>query len=130
MSRHASSLTTNRPRTGESQFTQLHALQVAAVKQPTMFNGSDNDRQISREKLDQFAAVLKDKAGVESDVKVRCCGLPDCCIDRFHPTGSWQRKLRRRLLPDEGAPAVEILAAAASNPVTHTSADVLQRCSD
>ncbi len=36
-----------------------------------MFNGSDNDKQISREKLDQFAAVLKDKAGVQSDVKVR-----------------------------------------------------------
>jgi len=47
---------------------------VAGVKQPTMFNGSDNDQQISREKLQKFAAILKDKAGVESDVKV--CRLP------------------------------------------------------
>ena len=45
--------------------------EVAAVKQPTMFNGSDNDKQISREKLDTFATVLKDKAGVPSDCKVR-----------------------------------------------------------
>jgi len=44
---------------------------VAGVKQPTMFNGSDNDAQISRDKLDHFATILKDKAGVESDVKVR-----------------------------------------------------------
>ena len=46
--------------------------EVAAVKQPTMFNGADNDRQISREQLAQFGTVLKDKAGVPADVKV--CG--------------------------------------------------------
>ena len=45
--------------------------EVAGVKVPTMFNGSDNDRQISREKLEQFGTILKDKAGVPSDVKVR-----------------------------------------------------------
>jgi len=70
--------------TGVPVHRALYALQVAAVKQPTMFNGSDNDKQISREKLEQFAAVLKDKAGVESDVKVRCRWNPNFCMNSFN----------------------------------------------
>ena len=47
--------------------------EVAGAKVPTMFNGSDNDRQISRERLAEIGVTLKDKAGVPSDVKVPCC---------------------------------------------------------
>ena len=69
---------------------------VAAVKQPTMLNGSDNDQQISREKLEGFGAILKDKAGVQSDVKVRRFSLLPQASRLFskYKAPSWRRSQR------------------------------------
>ena len=43
---------------------------VRKIKQATMFNGSDNDQQIPKDKLERIAKILSDDAKVPSDVKV------------------------------------------------------------
>ena len=54
--------------------------EVAGAKQPTMYNGADNDRQISRERLAQIGETLKNTAKVPSDVKVRRGGVFACAL--------------------------------------------------
>ncbi len=43
---------------------------VQAVKQPFMVNGSDNDKSIPKDLLDEIKSVLDNKPDVPSDVKV------------------------------------------------------------
>ena len=49
--------------------SRVYKEDVKKIKQPTMFNGSDNDKQIPHELLDEFRDILAAN-GVTSDIKV------------------------------------------------------------